>query len=181
MRLSLRLLGWVFLKMKKKLLVLVLLIISGCTYPDPMPYQIFGVQKFQEIKRNPKLYVGKLYAFGGHVINTDKKEDRITFEMLVQDYDPGSDSYINSYSSLLVVYPSGKTTVADDHHVKVLGFIREPAIGENIFGKKVSSLVMDAIAVHDSFTRYPFWLSRYEDVFNKWKTGEPFTARETQQ
>jgi hypothetical protein len=28
-------------------------------------------------------------------------KDRITFEMLVWDYDPGSDSYTNSYSSLL--------------------------------------------------------------------------------
>jgi hypothetical protein len=166
--------------MKKKLLVIALSIISGCMYPEPTPYQIFGVQKFQEIKRNPKPHVGKLYAFGGHVINVDKKENQITFELLVQDYDPDSDSYITSYSSLLVVYPSGKTTVAEDHHVKVLGYIREPAVGENVFGRKVSSLVLDAIAVYDSFTRYPFWLSRYEEIFNKWKTGEPFTKQETQ-
>ena len=99
--------------------------------------------------------------------------------MLVQDYDAGSDSYINSYSSLLVVYPSGRTTIADGHYVKVLGYIREPAVGENVFGKKVSSLVLDAIAVYDSFTRYPFWLSRYEEIFNRWKTGEPFTGLET--
>ena len=159
--------------MKKTLLVLALSIISGCTYPEPTPYQVFGIQKFLEIKRNPKPHVGKLYAFGGRVINADKKENRITFEILIQEYDPGSDSYITGNSSLLVVYPRGKTTVADDHHVKVLGYIREPAVGENVFGKKVSSLVLDAIAVYDSFTRYPFWLSRYEDMFNKWKTGEP--------
>ena len=78
-------------------------------------------------------------------------------------------------SSLFVFYPSGKTTVADDHHVKVLGYIREPAVGKNVFGAKVSSLVLDAIALYDSFTRYPFWLSRDEKLFNKWKTGEPFT------
>lgn len=166
--------------MKKTLLVLALSIVSGCMYPEPTPYQIFGIQKFQEIKRNPKPHVGRLYAFGGRVINADKKENQIAFEMLVQDYDPGSDSYITSESSLLVVYPSGRTTVADGHHVKVLGYIREPAIGENVFGVKVSSLVLDAIAVYDSFTRYPFWLSRYEAVFNKWKTGEPFTKQETQ-
>jgi hypothetical protein len=166
--------------MKKMLLVLVLSIISGCAYPDPTPYQIFGIQKFQEIKRNPKRYVGKLYAFGGRVINANKKENQITFELLVQDYDPSSDSYITSDSSLLVFYPSGKTTVADDHHVKVLGYIREPAVGKNVFGANVSSLAVDAIALYDSFTRYPFWLSRDEELFNKWKTGEPLTAGETQ-
>jgi len=162
--------------MKKTLLVLVLLVIGGCMHPDPAPYQTFGIQKFYEIKRNPKPHVGKLYAFGGKVINTYKQENQITFEMLIQEYDRGSDDYITSNSSLLVVYPSGKTTVADGHHVKVLGYIREPAVGRNVFGAKVSSLVMDAIALYDSFTRYPFRLSREEVLFNKWKTGEPFTA-----
>jgi len=162
--------------MKKTLLVLVLSVISGCSYPDPTPYQVFGIQKFYEIKRNPKPHVGKLYAFGGRVISADKQENQITFEMLIQEYDRGSDGYITSNSSLLVVYPSGKTTIADGHHVKVLGYIREPAVGENVFGKKVSSLVLDAIALYDSFTRYPFWLSRDEELFNKWKTGEPLAA-----
>lgn len=162
--------------MKTTILVLALSIISGCTYPEPTPYQIFGIQKFLEIKRNPKLHAGKLYAFGGRVINADRKEDRITFEVLVQEYDPGSDDYITSNSSLLVSYPSGKTTVADGHHVKVLGYIREPAVGKNVLGTKVSSLEMDAIALYDSFTRYPFWLGRYEMLFNKWKTGKPLTA-----
>jgi len=166
--------------MKKTLLVLALSIICGCAYQEPKPYQIFGIQKFQEIKRNPKRHVGKLYAFGGCVINADKKENQITFEILIQDYDSSSDSYITSNSSLLVFYPGGKTTVADDHHVKVLGYIRQPAIGKNVFGANVSSLVLDAVAIYDSFTRYPFWLSRDEELFNKWKTGEPFTAHETQ-
>ena len=94
----------------------------------------------------------------------------------IQENDPGSDDYITSNSLLLVVYPSGKTTVADGHHVKVLGYIREPAVGETVFGAKVSSLVLDAIALYDSFTRYPFWLSRYDEIFNKWKTGEPLTV-----
>jgi len=162
--------------MKKILLILTISIISGCMYPDPTPYQVFGIQKFYEIKRNTKPHVGKLYAFGGNVINTYKKDDQITFEMLIQEYDQGSDSYINSNSSLLVVYPSGRTTIANGHHVKVLGYIREPAVGENVFGKKVNSLVMDAVALYDSFTRYPFWLSRDEELFNKWKTGEPLSA-----
>jgi starvation-inducible outer membrane lipoprotein len=166
--------------MKKILLVLTISVISGCAYQEPTPYQIFGIQKFQEIKRNPKHHVGKLYAFGGHVINADKKENQITFEIFVQDYDPGSDSYITSDTSLFVIYPSGKTTVADNHYVKVLGYIREPAIGKNVFGANVSSLALDAIAIYDSFTRYPFWLSRDKELFNKWKTGEPFTAGETQ-
>jgi len=166
--------------MKKTLLVLALLIMGGCSYSEPKPYQIFGVQKFQEIKRNPIRHVGKLYAFGGRVINADKKENQVTFEILVHEYDPGSDSYITSNSSLLVFYPGGKTTVADDHYVKVLGYIRQPAVGKNVFGANVSSLVLDAVALYDSFTRYPFWLSRDEELFNKWKTGEPFTAGETQ-
>ena len=160
----------------KTLLVLALLMIGGCSHPDPTPYQVFGIQKFYEIKRNPKRHVGKLYAFGGQVINVDKKDNQITFGMLVQESDPGSDDFINSNSSLLVVYPSGKTTVADSHHVKILGYIREPVIGKNVFGANVSSLVLDAIALYDSFTRYPFWLSKDEELFNKWKTGEPLTA-----
>ncbi len=167
--------------MKKTLLILALSVISGCSYQEPKPYQIFGIQKFYEIKRNPKSHVGKLYAFGGRVINADRKENQVTFEILIQEYDPRSDSYITSNSSLLVSYPSGKTTVADDHYVKVLGYIRQPAVGKNVFGANVSSLVLDAIAMYDSFTRYPFWLSRDEELFNKWKTGEPFTAGETQQ
>ena len=162
--------------MKKKSLILVLSIISGCMYPEPKPYQVFGIQKFYEIKRNPKPHVGRLYAFGGRVINLDKQENQITFEMLVQEYDSNSDTYITSNSSLLVSYPSGRTTVADSHHVKVLGYIREPAVGKNVFGARVSSLVMDAIALYDSFTRYPFWLSMDEELFNKWRTGEPLTA-----
>ena len=162
--------------MKKTLLVFAVLVVSGCTYPDPTPYQVFGIQNFYEIKRNPKPHVGKLYAFGGNVINTYKKDDQITFEMLIQEYDRGSDSYINSNSSLFVVYPGGKTTVADGHHVKVLGYIRQPAVGENVFGTKVSSLVLDAIALYDSFTRYPFWLSGEDEFFNKWRTGEPLAA-----
>ncbi|OHB63566.1 MAG: hypothetical protein A2168_09600 [Planctomycetes bacterium RBG_13_50_24] len=166
--------------MKKTLLILALSVIGGCMYQEPKPYQIFGIQKFLEIKRNPKPHVGKLYAFGGSVINVDKKENQITFEILVQEYDSNSDSYITSSSSLPVFYPSGKTTVADGHYVKVLGYIREPAMGRNVFGANVSSLTLDAIALYDSFTRYPFWLSRDEELFNKWKTGEPFTAGETQ-
>jgi hypothetical protein len=162
--------------MKKALLVLALSIISGCAYQEPTPYQIFSINKFQEIKRNPKRHIGKLYAFGGRVINADRKENQITFEILIQDYNSSSDSYITSDSSLLIFYPGGKTTVADDHHVKVLGYIRQPAIGKNVFGANVSSLAMDAIAIYDSFTRYPFWLSRDEELFNKWKTGEPLTA-----
>lgn len=166
--------------MKKTLLVLALSVISGCAYQEPKPYQIFGIQKFKEIKRNPKPHVGKLYAFGGRVINADRKENQVTFEILIQEYDSSSDSYITSNSSLIVLYPSGKTTVADDHHVKVLGYIREPAVGKNVFGANVSSLVLDAIAIYDSFTQYPFWLSRDDELFNKWKTGEPLTADGTQ-
>ncbi|MBN2592578.1 MAG: hypothetical protein JXA81_03645 [Sedimentisphaerales bacterium] len=94
----------------------------------------------------------------------------------MQEYDSNSDNYITSNSSLFVSYPSGKTTVADGHNVKVLGYIREPAVGKNVFGARVGSLVMDAIALYDSFTRYPFWLSRDEELFNKWRTGEPLTA-----
>ena len=142
--------------MKKTLLILALSVIGGCAYQEPTPYQIFGIQKFYEIKRNPKPHVGKLYAFGGRVINADRKENQVTFEILVQDYDPGSDSYITSNSSLLVFYPSGKTTIADGHHVKVLGYIREPAVGKNVFGANVSSLAVDAIALYDSFYSISF-------------------------
>jgi len=166
--------------MKKILLILTLSAICGCSYPDPTPYQVFNIQKFYEIKRNPKLHAGKLYAFGGRVINTDKKDDRTAFEILVQEYDQGSGDYITSNSSLFVIYPRGKTTVADGHHVKVLGYIREPVVGENVFGTRVSSLTLDAVALYDSFTRFPFWLRDYEQIFNKWKTGGPLTAEESE-
>ena len=159
--------------MNKTLLILILAAASGCAYQEPVPYKIFGIQKFLEIKRNPKPFVGKLYAFGGRVTSTDVKSNMTTFRILVQEYDPGTSSYITGNSSLLVIYPAGGTTVADGHHVKVLGYIREPAVGKTILGDKVSSLAMDAVAIYDSFTRFPFCLSDQQDLFNKWKTGEP--------
>jgi len=92
--------------MKKMLLILALMAMSGCAYQEPEPYKIFGIQKFLEIKRNPKPHIGKMYAFGGRVTNTDAKENRTTFRILIQEYDPGTFSYITSNSSLLVIYPA---------------------------------------------------------------------------
>ena len=54
-----------------------------------------------------------------------------------------------------------------------MGYVSKPIVGENVFGVKVSSFLLDAIAVYDAFTQYSFSLSGYEDLFEKWKTGEP--------
>jgi hypothetical protein len=164
------------LKMKKTLLVLALLVTTGCTYPEPTGYKVFGIEKLREIKLNPQRYVGRLYAFGGPVVDAEKTESQTVFRILVQDGVSGEAQNAASDNSLFVFYPSGRTTVADGHYVKVLGYIREPSVGKNLFGTKVASLTLDAIAVYDSFTGYPFRLSRNEELFKKWKTGEPLTS-----
>jgi starvation-inducible outer membrane lipoprotein len=163
-------------KMKKTLLVLALSAVVGCAHPEPTRYQIFGIKRFRQIKNNPKRHVGKLYAFGGRVINAEEAQNRTTFEILVQDDVPISGRRVTTGGSLLVAYPGGGTTVADGHQVKVLGYIRGPEVGRNVFGATVSSVKLDAIAVYDSFTQYPFWLTREQDLFEKWKTGEPLST-----
>jgi hypothetical protein len=166
--------------MKKILLILAVSIVSGCTPAEPTRYQIFGIEKFRQIKRDPERHAGRLYAFGGRVINAEETENQTTFQILVQNHISSTGSHVAGDGPLLVVYPGGETTVADDHQVKVLGYIREPTVGKNLFGATVGSFKLDAIAIYDSFTRYPFRLRRYERLFDKWKTGEPFTAGETQ-
>jgi hypothetical protein len=167
--------------MKKTLFILAFSILGGCTHPEPTRYQIFGIEQYRQIKANPKRHIGKLCAFGGRVLYADRTEDQISFQILVQNYVSSTDSYITGEGSLFAIYPSGKTTIAENHQVKVLGYIRGPTVGKNLFGSSVSSLTLDAIAVYDCFTRYPFWLSRYEELFNKWRTGEPLTSTETQE
>jgi len=162
--------------MRKSLLVLAFSIVGGCTYPDPTGYKVFGIEKLREIKQNPDRHAGKLYAFAGRVVDAEKTESQTVFRILVQD---GASSEANNAAtdnSLFVVYPSGRTTVADGHHVKVLGYIREPSIGNSLFGSKVTSLTLDAVAVYDDFTGFPFRLSRDEELFRKWKTGEPLSS-----
>lgn len=161
--------------MKKTLLVLAFSIVGGCTYPDPTGYKVFGIEKLREIKQNPGRSVGKLYAFAGRVVDSEKTESQTMFRILVQDT-VSSEAHNVADNSLFVVYPSGRTTVADGHHVKVLGYIREPSIGNSLFGDKVASLTLDAVAVYDTFTGYPFRLSRDEELFRKWKTGEPLIS-----
>ena len=78
---------------------------------------------------------------------------------------------------MTVVYPVGNTTVAQGHQVKVLGYVREPAVGKNVFGVTVSSFALDAIAMYDAFSQYSFSLSGYEELFEKWKTGEPLGTK----
>ena len=159
--------------MKKTLLVLAFSIVGGCTYPDPTGYKVFGIEKLREIKQNPQRHAGKLYAFAGRVVNAEKTESQTVFRILVQDEGSNEADKTAADNSLFVVYPSGRTTVADGHYVKVLGYIREPSIGKSLFGAKVTSLTLDAVAVYDAFTGYPFRLSRDEELFRKWRTGEP--------
>jgi hypothetical protein len=163
-------------KMRKTLLVLAFSIVAGCTYPDPTGYKVFGVEKLRQIKQDPERYVSKLCAFGGLVVDAEKTESRTVFRILVQDEVSTEADNAADDDALFVVYPSGKTTVADGHHVRVLGYIREPAVGKDLFGSKVASLTLDAVAVYDAFTGYPFRLSRNEELFRKWKTGEPLNA-----
>ncbi|UCD00141.1 MAG: hypothetical protein JSW66_09720 [Phycisphaerales bacterium] len=162
--------------MKKALLVLALTVMGGCAYPDPTGYRVFGVEKLGEMKQNPERYAGELCAFGGLVTDAEERQDQTAFRMLVQDPRPSEVGDSAGGSLLFVVYPSGKTTVAEDHYVKVLGYIREPSVGKNLFGDRVSSLTLDAIAVYDAFTRYAFRRSRDEELFRKWQTGQPLTS-----
>lgn len=162
--------------MKKALLILGLITVGGCTYPDPAGYQVFSVEKLRQIKQNPERHTGKLYAFGGVVTDAEQRQDQTVFRMLVQDAGPVEADNNAGDRSLFVVYPSTKTTLAKDHYVKVLGYICEPSVGKNLFGDRVSSLTLDAIAVYDAFTQYAFRRSRDEELFRKWQTGQPVTS-----
>jgi len=159
--------------MSKTLLVLALVIVGGCTYPDPTGYRIFGAEKLRQIKQNPKRHAGELLAFGGLVTDTEERQDQTAFRMLVQDQASSETGDASGDSSLFVIYPSVKTTVAKGHYVKVLGYIRESAVGKSLLGDRVGSLTLDAIAVYDAFTRYAFRLGPDEEIFRKWQTGQP--------
>ena len=161
--------------MKRMLLTLALLVATGCAQPEPTRYQVFGVEKFRQIRNNPERYVGKLCAFVGRVVNAEQTREKVSFQMLVQDRVADLGERLPNDGPLVVVYPAPDTTVADNHQVKVLGYVRQPEVGDNVFGKTVSSFKLDAIAVYDAFTQYPFRLDRYEELYNKWKTGDPLT------
>ncbi len=164
--------------MKKVLLVLALSIASGCAHPEPTRYQVFGISKFRQIRGNPDRYVGRLYAFVGRVVNAEQTRQKVSFQMLVQDRIADLGERLPGEGPLAVVYPAPETTVAENHQVKVLGYISEHDVGENVFGTTVNSFKLDAIAVYDSFTQYPFWLAGHEELYNKWKTGDPITEAE---
>ncbi len=161
---------------RKTLLALVLVITGGCTYPDPTGYRVFGEEKLRQVKQNPKRYAGELLAFGGLVTDTEERQDQTAFRMLVQDQSASQTADASGDKSLFVIYPSVKTTVAKGHYIKVLGYIREPAVGRSLFGERVSSLTLEAIAVYDTFTRYAFRLSPDEELFRKWQTGKPLAS-----
>lgn len=163
--------------MKKILLVLVLLIAGGCGRLEPVRYQTFGIKKFRQIKGNPKRHVGELYAFAGRVTNAERTLDRVSFQLLVQNRLQDTIEQVANDGPLTVVYPAGNTTVTDGHQVKVLGYVRKPDVGRNVFGVTVGSFTLDAIAVYDAFTQYSFSLSGYEELFEKWKTGESLASK----
>ncbi|MBC8218554.1 MAG: hypothetical protein H8E73_08820 [Planctomycetes bacterium] len=163
--------------MKKVLLVLALSIASGCAHPGPTRYHIFSINKFRQIRGNPKRYVGRLCAFGGRVANAEQTQDRVSFQLLVQNRIADMGERPASDGPLVVVYSAPGTTVADGHQVKVLGYLRDPVVGKNVFGVTVGSFTLDAIAVYDAFTQYSFSLSGYEELFEKWKTGEPLGTK----
>lgn len=166
--------------MKKTLFLLVLSTVCGCTHPEPTRYQILDIEQFRQIKENPKRHSGRLCAFGGRAINTEKTLKQVTFQLLIQNYISNSERNIFTGGTLSVIYPGPETTVADGHQVKVLGYLREPAVGKDLFGTTVSALKLDAIAIYDSFTQFEFRLNGYEELFNKWKTGEPLSAGKIQ-
>ena len=159
--------------MKKVALVLVLFVTSGCTHPEPTRYQVFGINKFRQIRNEPQRYVGRLYAFVGRVVNAEQTRRKVSFQLHVQDRIAKVGEGLPSDGPLVVVYPAPDTTISDNHQVKVLGYISVPDIGENVFGTTVTSFRLNAVAMYDTFTKYPFWLAGYEDLYNKWKTGDP--------
>jgi hypothetical protein len=102
----------------------------------------------------------------------------MVFQILVQNSIAGPGEELTGEGPLTVVYPGDKTTVAETHQVKVLGYMRRPETGKDLFGKTVTTLTMDAIAVYDFFTGYEFHVESEEALYNKWKTGEPLTDAE---
>jgi len=164
--------------MKKLLLLSALCLAAGCTHPAPTRYQTLRIEKFRQIRNDPKRHAGRLCAFAGRVINAEQTKEQVVFRILVQDRIAGTGEELAGEGPLTVVYPGGETTVAEGHQVKVLGYMRQPSIGKDLFGKTVSALTMDAIAVYDFFTKYEFYVGSEEAIYNKWKTGEPLTPAE---
>ncbi len=164
--------------MKKTLLLLVLCVSAGCTHPVPTRYHVLSVRKFRQVRNAPQRHTGRLYAFAGRVINTEQAQGRIVFQILVQNGIAGPGEELAGEGPLTVVYPGDKTTVAENHQVKVLGYMRDPETGKDLFGKTVTALTMDAIAVYDYFTGYEFHVESEQALFEKWKTGEPLTPAE---
>jgi len=167
--------------MKRLLFLLALCLTAGCTHPAPTRYQTLKTEKFRQIRNDPKRYAGRLCAFAGRVINAEQTQGQIVFQILVQDRIAGTGEELAGEGPLTVVYPGGETTVAEGHQVKVLGYLRRPSIGKDLFGKTVSALTMDAIGVYDFFTGYEFYVGSEEAIYNKWKTGEPLTPAEARQ
>lgn len=164
--------------MKKTLLLLALFVTAGCTHPAPTRYQVLSIRKFRQIRNAPTWHAGRLYAFAGRVINAEQTQGQIVFQILVQNRIAGPGEELIGEGPLTVVYPGDETTVAETHQVKVLGYMRRPETGKDLFGKTVTALKMDAIAVYDYFTGYEFYVDGEEALFNKWKTGEPLTDAE---
>ena len=103
--------------MKKILFVVALLIAGGCAQTEPTRYQIFGINKFRQIKANPKRHAGELYAFGGRAANVEHTQDGVRFELLVQSRLAGTGERLPADDPLTVVYRGGDTTVADGHQL----------------------------------------------------------------
>ena len=89
--------------MKKLALVLVLFVTGGCTHPEPTRYQVFGINKFRQIRNEPRQYVGGIYAFAGRVVNAEQTRRNVSFQLLVQDRIAGIGDRLPSDGPLVFV------------------------------------------------------------------------------
>lgn len=163
------------------ILVYVILPFCGCkpyqvepiTFKQPETYRVSYYDTLYHIKKNPRKYIGKLYAFQGRVIKAQESKDGIVFQILTGDM-PGS---YRTGPSLIVSFNHSGTSIVEESRVKVLGRIGLPMEGQNVFGGYVSSLTMSATAVLVDGTCY--YSQPDEEIVKQWSSGELFSSKPT--
>lgn len=128
----------------------------------------FDKDVLYHLEKNPRKYLGELYAFHGRVIQAQESSSEIVFQILTADW---FESYPTG-SSLIVTFDRSDTPIVEESWVNVLGYIGPTIEGQNAFGARVSSLTMDAIAVNVGGMHY--YYRKDEEIVKRWISGELF-------
>lgn len=130
----------------------------------------FDKDVLYHLEKNPRKYLGELYAFHGKVIEAQESSIGIVFQILTADW---FESYPTG-SSLIVTFDRSDTPVVKESRVNVLGYIGPMIEGRNAFGARVNSLTMKAIAV--DVEGYYYYFRKDAEIVKRWISGELFSS-----